>query len=93
MTLNINEEFSNPCGQLENVWISGLDSIPGERHDIERFSLEAINNGTNGQNWKNKDRWMIETDHCQWYGISCDVDGFVTSIDLRDNNLAWLPCY
>ena len=32
---------------------------------------------------------MDETvDHCQWYGISCDADGFVTGIDLRDNNLA-----
>jgi Leucine-rich repeat (LRR) protein len=36
------------------------------------------------------DGWMDETvdydSHCQWYGISC-VDGFVTSIDLRGNNL------
>jgi len=31
---------------------------------------------------------MNETvDHCQWYGISCDVDGFVTSINLQNNNL------
>lgn len=31
---------------------------------------------------------MNETGHCQWHGISCDVDGLVTSIDLRGNNLA-----
>mmetsp|Transcript_7876 Transcript_7876/g.11938 ORF Transcript_7876/g.11938 Transcript_7876/m.11938 type:complete len:243 (+) Transcript_7876:248-976(+) len=25
--------------------------------------------------------------HCQWYGITCETEGFVTGIDLQDNNL------
>ena len=71
--------FSNPCGQ--DTWQSSTSN--------ERDSLEAIYNATNGQNWTNNGGWMDGTvDHCQWYGISCDADGFVTGIDLRDNNLA-----
>jgi hypothetical protein len=43
---------------------------------------------TSGQNWRDNAGWMNETlGHYQWYGISCDVDGFVTNIDLRGNNL------
>ena len=94
--LNISKEFSNPCGQLEDAWFLSLNIGPNEsymnsdlkRHDFEKQSLEAIYTETNGQNWTNSARWMNEIDHCQWYGISCDDDGLVTSVNLRDNNLA-----
>jgi len=129
--LNISKEFSNPCGQFENIWVSKIgcfdtpswkdagghscywyekgaswcpvhgslqDGGMGVANDncchcgggtrYEKISLAAIYNKTNGQNWTNNDGWMNETvDHCLWYGISCDDEGFVTSIDLRDNNL------
>jgi Leucine-rich repeat (LRR) protein len=43
---------------------------------------------TSGLNWRDNAGWMNETlGHYQWYGISCDIDGFVTNIDLRGNNL------
>jgi hypothetical protein len=81
--LNINKEFSNPCGQFEEKWAKWYSYTYEEKQ-----SLMAVYEKTNGQNWKNNDGWMNETvDHCQWYGISCDDEGKVTSIDLRDNNL------
>ncbi|KAL7425957.1 hypothetical protein ACHAXM_000241, partial [Skeletonema potamos] len=69
--------FSNPCGQ--GNWYSSIED--------EKVSLMAIYDETNGQKWKHNSGWMTESDHCQWYGISCDHEGYVTSIDLRDNNL------
>jgi len=81
----INKEFENPCGQVD-LWVG--DSSLGEPRDFERPSLEAIYERTNGQNWTNNAGWMNEEDHCGWYGVTCNGDGFVTSIDLRDNNLA-----
>jgi len=79
--LNINEEFTNPCGPFKIHWSS--------TYSHERESLEAIYNATNGHNWTNNDGWRNETlGHCQWYGISCNADSLVTDIDLRDNNLA-----
>jgi hypothetical protein len=62
--------------------------------EVEKESLQAIYNATNGEKWTINDGWMNATvDHCQWYG-SCDAGGFVTSIDWRDNNLEGLfPVY
>jgi len=83
------KDFSNPCRQFDVSL--GLSLNPSEdiSPELEMASLEAIYNGTDGRNWKNNSGWINnETGHCQWYGISCDLDGFVTSIDLRDNNLA-----
>ena len=78
--LNVEKEFTSPCGPFKTYWLS--------KSGVEKRSLESIYNGTNGQNWTNNVGWKDETvDHCEWYGISCDADGFVTDIDLRDNNL------
>ncbi len=83
--LNVNKELKNPC---KGVDLSASDSDSSGDGD-ERTSLEAMYNETNGSKWKKDDGWMNETvDHCHWYGISCGVDGRITSIDLRDNNLA-----
>eukprot|EP00984_Skeletonema_dohrnii_P014363 scaffold6018_cov94-Skeletonema_dohrnii-CCMP3373.AAC.3 len=87
-SLNISKEFSNPCGRLQNTFAEAHSEFDF-RLFFERPSLEAIYNETNGQNWANSDGWMNETvGHCEWYGITCDSDSFVTSIDLRNNNLA-----
>eukprot|EP00985_Skeletonema_marinoi_P011371 scaffold5398_cov70-Skeletonema_marinoi.AAC.3 len=88
--MNISKEFPNPCNRFQELRNSFFDGVASEvdmRLLIERPSLEAIYNETDGQNWSNKAGWMNEIDHCKWHGITCDGDGFVMSIDLRDNNL------
>eukprot|EP00984_Skeletonema_dohrnii_P015654 scaffold6800_cov89-Skeletonema_dohrnii-CCMP3373.AAC.2 len=87
--LNTSDEFKNPCSQTQDsAAILMLDQALDYRLQYERPSLEAIYNETVGQNWTNNAGWMNETeDYCEWHGISCDGDGYVTSIDLRDNNL------
>eukprot|EP00984_Skeletonema_dohrnii_P014355 scaffold6017_cov77-Skeletonema_dohrnii-CCMP3373.AAC.2 len=90
--LNSNEEFPNPCGILQDrvadYKVAGA-KVFDYRLELERPSLEAIYNETNGRSWTNSAGWMNESvDHCQWHGITCDGDGFVTGIDLRDNNLS-----
>ena len=75
--LNINETFWGQCQYQEFDYL-----------DEEKPNLEAIYERTNGQYWTKNDGWMDDTvDHCQWYGISCGIDGRVTSINLRANNL------
>eukprot|EP00985_Skeletonema_marinoi_P003954 scaffold1734_cov76-Skeletonema_marinoi.AAC.1 len=97
--LNTNQELSNPCGQFQDLrtYASNNLELYDPRLWIERGSLVAMYTETNGQDWTNNDGWMNWTDsagwmnetvdHCEWYGISCDVDGYVTSINLRNNNL------
>lgn len=43
---------------------------------------------TNGKNWTNNTNWMSDTvPACNWYGITCDSDGYITEIRLEKNNL------
>jgi len=89
--LNPNESFPNRCGEFQELMDYFLD-ILGQKIIVpiifERPSLKEIYKKTNGQNWTNSAGWMKIADHCQWYGISCDDEGYVIGIDLRDNNLA-----
>eukprot|EP00984_Skeletonema_dohrnii_P014278 scaffold5981_cov146-Skeletonema_dohrnii-CCMP3373.AAC.7 len=78
------KEFPNPCDIVDAWRQRAFDT----EDKFERPSLEAIYERTNGQNWTNSAGWMNEEDHCEWYGIICDGNGQVTSINLRDNNLA-----
>jgi Leucine-rich repeat (LRR) protein len=85
--LNISKEFWYPCSQGNWDRSTDFGYETDFRYD-EKESLKTMYEKTNGQNWTNNAGWMYETvEHCKWHGISCDVDGFVTSIDLKDNNL------
>eukprot|EP00984_Skeletonema_dohrnii_P000926 scaffold302_cov91-Skeletonema_dohrnii-CCMP3373.AAC.2 len=95
--LNPNESFPNRCSEFEELMNYFMDNLAGSNSafkvDIPSFfekpSLMKIYEKTNGQNWTNNAGWMDNTiNHCQWYGISCDDEGYVIGIDLRDNNLA-----
>eukprot|EP00984_Skeletonema_dohrnii_P004616 scaffold1634_cov118-Skeletonema_dohrnii-CCMP3373.AAC.14 len=77
-------EFENPCDQFEDYWATNSSHV----YEAEIASLEAIYERTNGQNWTNSAGWMNEEEHCEWYGITCDGNGQVISVNLRDNNLA-----
>jgi hypothetical protein len=90
--MNVNEELPNPCGQFQIMRNRFVDILAmeglGLRLMLELPSLVAIYNRTNGPNWRNSSGWMNWTiKYCQWHGISCDDEGFVSSINLRDNNL------
>jgi hypothetical protein len=37
---------------------------------------------------RSEERWLSDTSECEWYGLHCDSEGYVTSIDLNENNLS-----
>eukprot|EP00984_Skeletonema_dohrnii_P008776 scaffold3271_cov82-Skeletonema_dohrnii-CCMP3373.AAC.2 len=86
-TLNTSQEIENPCGQFQDLknYVLALELF--DPRLIERGGLVEIYTKTNGEDWTNNDGWNTSVDYCQWYGISCDVDGYVTSLNLRNNNL------
>ncbi len=57
------------------------------RIEFERQSLIAIFESTGAGKWTHSDGWGSEEPVSQWYGISTDGDGFVSSISLAGNNL------
>lgn len=53
----------------------------------ERDIMELLFEQCGGIGWHSRDAWMTETSICDWYGISCDENGSVTSIQLGGNQL------
>lgn len=58
-------------------------SIPQAECDV----LVTFYNDTAGEQWTNRDGWLIEEDPCEWFGVIC-ADGSVVSLGLFDNQLS-----
>lgn len=57
--------------------------------DISEASLlETIYKTTNGESWTRSDNWCSDRPLSEWYGITTDSEGNVTSINLENNNLS-----
>ena len=56
-------------------------------NEVESQSLQTIYNGTGGEYWHNNTGWTTEQDHCDWFGIKCDEEGYVIEINLPNNNI------
>ncbi|KAL3915907.1 MAG: hypothetical protein SGILL_005427, partial [Bacillariaceae sp.] len=54
----------------------------------ERGILELFFDRMGGPNWSRSDNWMTDTSVCSWYGIDCEEDGSVASIQLGSNGLS-----
>eukprot|EP00529_Nitzschia_sp_RCC80_P015625 CAMPEP_0113483590 /NCGR_PEP_ID=MMETSP0014_2-20120614/23512_1 /TAXON_ID=2857 /ORGANISM="Nitzschia sp." /LENGTH=694 /DNA_ID=CAMNT_0000377141 /DNA_START=147 /DNA_END=2231 /DNA_ORIENTATION=+ /assembly_acc=CAM_ASM_000159 len=66
---------------------------------IERYVLSLIYYYFNGPEWTNNFKFLSGRDHCEWFttetrplgtilkGVNCNDDGYVTGLDLSDNNL------
>jgi len=54
----------------------------------ERFILELLYDQTSGsESWKSSNDWKTEKSICSWYGINCDENGSVASIQLGSNGM------
>lgn len=67
--------------------IHSFPAFKTDRHSIERESLAALYNSTNGDNWTNKDGWLTDKPLGEWYGVYTNEDGFVKEINIRYANL------
>ena len=58
----------------------------------ERFALMALYNSTNGDNWANNSGWNTNSSYCNWYGVICDNEQHVTSLNLLNNlTIGFIP--
>ena len=54
----------------------------------EAALLETIYKTTYGESWTRSDNWCSDRPLSEWYGITTDSEGNVTSINLENNNLS-----
>ena len=67
------------------------DTDPGSI-ESDRAALEALYDATAGAGWTDSTNWKTATPLGEWHGVTTDVDGRVTEVDLYDNALTgWLP--
>ena len=54
----------------------------------DREALVALYNATDGPNWDDDDNWVSEAPLGEWYGVTTNDDGRVTSLDLSRHRLS-----
>ena len=57
------------------------------QHPDDLAVLTAVHNATGGETWENGDNWLSDKPFLEWYGVTLDLEGRVSGIDLRGNNL------
>ena len=57
------------------------------RKPDQKGALMAIFKATKGKSWKRKSGWGVSRDIDNWAGITCNDQGYVTHINLANNNL------
>ena len=64
---------------------SGVDDCENDFPDWE--ALVSFYNETNGPNWNENTNWLSAEPLDEWFGVSTDASGRVTSLNLQGNNL------
>mmetsp|Transcript_11263 Transcript_11263/g.23652 ORF Transcript_11263/g.23652 Transcript_11263/m.23652 type:complete len:950 (-) Transcript_11263:56-2905(-) len=73
-------EAMHSCTIISDMVLDNSTKVP--------LILGDIFASTSGEFWHNNDGWLDEkTNYCNWHGISCDDNGALVGIDLRNNNL------
>ena len=77
---------------LAFLWLVEIDSAQldpcdaASRRRIEqRFTLATLYYATTvaGASWKDASGWLMDSDECAWFGVTCQTDGQVMGLQLR----------
>ena len=83
-------ELCAPLNAVFQTWLQGITETNGSNcgspGTYERSLLISLYNATDGDNWTHKTNWLSDRDLSTWHGVSVS-NGWVTGLDLRDNNL------
>lgn len=82
------DSVCRPCDRSSNAFL-GQAACNGKLSAklSERDILELLHDKCGGTSWHARDNWMGDQSVCDWYGISCDQSGSVTSVQLGGNKL------
>lgn len=73
-------------GHIYTLYIN--DNESEKIYQVQKDALIAFYQATDGDHWNNHTNWCSDKPLDEWYGISCDLDGSVTTLDLSENNLS-----
>ncbi|KAI2512840.1 hypothetical protein MHU86_1629 [Fragilaria crotonensis] len=67
---------------------SGGDGSNATTPETERDILELLYRRSGGHDWRKAEGWLQDDDICTWYGITCNDDGKVQGIAMKNNGLS-----
>ncbi len=82
-----------PINDAFQLWMQSIDNVRGSscaREDSKRDRTVLIDlyNSLDGKNWLRNDNWESDRPIRTWYGITNDVNGRVTELRLRYNQMS-----
>ncbi len=84
-------EGTQLCVPRDDDYGAWLNQIPVKTvttcSNLESTVLASLFNRTNGPDWNDNSNWLSDRPAGTWYGVTTDMDGRVTGIDLSNNNL------
>ncbi len=83
----IYEEPDGLLAQQEEAFIESGGFIIERGPSTDREILMALYQATDGPNWQNSNGWGTDAPLDEWYGVSTDSKGRVTSLSLTGNGL------
>ena len=69
------------------LFVSAKEDSEGLFRLRQRYILSSIYYSSNGGNWTESHKWLGGSSECDWHGITCTDDFFISVINLKSNNL------
>mmetsp|Transcript_53414 Transcript_53414/g.129966 ORF Transcript_53414/g.129966 Transcript_53414/m.129966 type:complete len:709 (-) Transcript_53414:220-2346(-) len=67
------------------VWTSSVADLTTNNR-TQLYSLATTFVALDGSNWRNRTEWLSYEDPCDWAGIACNGNGYVTELRISENN-------
>ncbi len=48
--------------------------------EVQKAQLLFLHSNTGGSSWIRSDNWNVASDHCTFFGVECNPDGYVTCV-------------
>jgi hypothetical protein len=74
--------MSTPQGMAYFFLLDEKPSYICSRTILQRYSLSVLYFATEGARWTNNEQWLGIRQECMWFGVACNNDGFVVSLNL-----------
>lgn len=75
---------------IVTIWmtLTGCGFLCAALPPAEEAALVDLYQATNGVGWVDSTGWLVDSDPCTWFGVTCDAGGStVEALDLSANNL------
>ena len=71
-----------PPATLTSEEATSTSMVAQTSAETDREALVALYNATDGENWERNDNWLTDATIGEWYGVTTDDNGRVTSLNL-----------